>query len=686
MLVSTVTPVYNLAHTLPQALASLTNQTYRDLEIIVIDDGSPDNAGAVADRLAETDDRITVIHQENKGLPAALNVGFGRAKGDAFIILSPDDLLHPTTIAKQVDRMQSLGVDIVSTDMLVGGKPVETRALDLKTQMKANCHGYAALFKKWVFEHTGGFKLTMNPSWEDYEFFLHAAKLGARAARIAEPLFIYQPNPKGRGAEALGQDRLLRGKMEGYHQDIFGRGRGEVAVVIPCYGHEKFVREAAETALAQIYPHIKVIIVDDGSPGDTMEALEGLPVYLIKHRGNRGLSAARNTGIQAAIVQFGCQYFVCEDADDGLDKMFIERTMGAVPEDSDRYVYTDIRFIGDAYHDFEVKDWDCEELWTKHLHACTFLAETKMWSDVVKMRGYGYDENMRQGFEDWEFVLACVEAGWCGYRLREPLFHYRWHKNGSMRTRALEIKGQLGRYIHSRHRKEHIMGSCCGGSGTRRPAGAIQVAGAEYGQPYQVQYTGGKTGTMRKIGRRRRIYSYRALLPREKAAVEGGQTIKRPDIFFIDECDLNLFEAGPYIVKKLEVKTPQQAAAPLPVVPVSPPPPPPRPVAQRPPPPTPTPVAQKLTPVAQMTQTPPPPKPLSPEDLAQAQKMVSGTYKDDLTRIKGVGKVTAKRLRDTGFSTFQAIVKANVMELAQTLKISVNKAQEIINGAHDVAG
>jgi predicted flap endonuclease-1-like 5' DNA nuclease len=227
------------------------------------------------------------------------------------------------------------------------------------------------------------------------------------------------------------------------------------------------------------------------------------------------------------------------------------------------------------------------------------------------------------------------------------------------------------------------MANCCGGGGTRRNPGPTQVVGATYGQPYIVQYTGGKTGVMRKIGRRRRTYSYRALTAHERDAVNAGQEIKRPDIFYIDECDKHLFEAGPYTVKKLKIETPQQAAAPLPVVPVSPPPPPPRPVAQRPPPPRP--VAQKLTPAAQMTQAPPPPKPLSPEDLAMAQKMVSGTYRDDLTEIKGVGEVTAKKLRQTGFSTFQAIVKANVMELAQTLGVSVNKAQEYINGAAELA-
>jgi predicted flap endonuclease-1-like 5' DNA nuclease len=433
-----------------------------------------------------------------------------------------------------------------------------------------------------------------------------------------------------------------------------------------------------------------VIVVDDASPGDTMRALEGLPVYLIKHRRNRGLSAARNTGIQAAISEFGCQYFVCEDADDGLDKLFIERTMGAVAEDSHRYVYSDIKFIGDATHDFEVKDWNCEDLWTKHLHACTFLAPTQMWLDIVKARGYGYDETMRQGFEDWEFVLACVEAGWCGHRVKEPIFHYRWHKNGSMRTRAIEIKGQLGQYIHSRHKKELIMTGCrgCGGSGTRRNPAPTQAAGATYGQPYEVTYTGRKTATMTKIGRRRRYYRFRALLPPEVAAVNAGQTIKRPDKFYVDEYDLHMFESGPYVIRKVDAAVPQQAAPPPQITQVAPPPPAPVPrprpvVAQRPPPPAP--VAQKLTPAAQMTQAPPPPQPLSPEDLAQAQKMVSGTYRDDLTKIKGVGEVTAKKLRQTGFSTFQAIIKANVMELAQTLGVSVNKAQEIINGAHDVA-
>jgi glycosyltransferase involved in cell wall biosynthesis len=379
VLVSVVTPVYNLAHTLPAAINSLTGQTHKDLEIIIINDGSPDNAGEVAEHLARGDNRVRVIHQENKGLPASLNIGFSQAIGDPLLILSPDDTLHKSAISTMLAHMDRMGADVVNTDMLVGGRPVETRALDLDTLMHANCHGYAALFRRWLFKATGGFKTTMNPSWEDYEFWLNCAKLGAKGVRVAKPLFIYSPNPMGRGAEAQGKDRLLRGKLEGYHRDLFGDGAGLVTFVIPLYDHEKYVREAAQSALDQIYPHVEVIVVDDGSPGDPIEALAGLNVHLLQQE-NRGLSGARNAGVGAAISEFKSKYAVFLDADDAVDPLFVERTMGVMGRRE--YVYSDLKFIGDAYHDYEVRDFDCGDLYRRHLHACTFLFETNYSATV----------------------------------------------------------------------------------------------------------------------------------------------------------------------------------------------------------------------------------------------------------------------------------------------------------------
>lgn len=657
MLVSVVTPVYNLAKTLPQAINSLTGQSYKHLEIIIIDDGSPDNAGEVADRLARGDDRIRVIHQGNKGLQASLNRGFGEAKGESFLILSPDDMLHQSAIGAMVARMELVGADVVNTDMLVGGRPVETRALSLNMLMQANCHGYAALFKRWVFRATGGFKEAMNPSWEDREFWLNAAKLGAKGARIARPLFIYHMDLKGKGrnATAQGKDRLLMGKMMGYHQDLFGKGQGFVTFIIPLYDHEAYVREAAESALTQIYPHVKVIVVDDGSPGDPVAALEGLPVFLLRQE-NRGLSGARNAGIQAAISEFGSQYAVCLDADDAVDPNFIEQTMGAMKDNE--YIYTDLSFIGDAWHDYEVNDFECKELYKRHLHACTFLFQTRMWQEVASYRGYGYDEAMRQGYEDWEYALACVGVGWCGFRLKEKLFRYRWHKNGSMRTEAKKIANQLGAYIRGKHSKEKIM-SCCPGRGRHtRSAPTAAVKGSVMGEGIEVTYNGPKKGTMTKLGRTGRIYRFSA----------------KKRTFYALEIDRNLFQ-GPYTVRGVVAEPAPTTTTP--------------PVLKRmdtprvPPPapaPSPRPAAVPRAPAA------PPQQPLTAEDVKQATQAVSRLLKDDIRQIRGVGPAFAGRLIKAGLTTFKSIAEMKAPELAVMLRASANRAQEVIDAAAKLAG
>lgn len=73
--VSVIVPIYNVEKYLRQCLDSITGQTYKDLEIILIDDGSPDNCGKICDEYAEKDFRITVIHKQNGGLSAARNDG-----------------------------------------------------------------------------------------------------------------------------------------------------------------------------------------------------------------------------------------------------------------------------------------------------------------------------------------------------------------------------------------------------------------------------------------------------------------------------------------------------------------------------------------------------------------------------------------------------------------------------------
>ncbi len=88
---SIIIPVYNVEDYLDQCVESVLSQTYRDFELILVDDGSPDRSGAMCDRWAEKDARVTVIHKKNGGLSSARNRGIEQASGDYLLFLDSDD-------------------------------------------------------------------------------------------------------------------------------------------------------------------------------------------------------------------------------------------------------------------------------------------------------------------------------------------------------------------------------------------------------------------------------------------------------------------------------------------------------------------------------------------------------------------------------------------------------------------
>ena len=90
-LISVIVPVYNVERYLRQCIESITNQSYKNLQIILIDDGSKDNSGKICDEYAEKDKRIEVIHKENAGVSAARNTGLDNAKGEWITFVDADD-------------------------------------------------------------------------------------------------------------------------------------------------------------------------------------------------------------------------------------------------------------------------------------------------------------------------------------------------------------------------------------------------------------------------------------------------------------------------------------------------------------------------------------------------------------------------------------------------------------------
>ena len=107
-LASVVIPCYNGAKFLPEAIESCLRQSHRELEIIVVDDASPDNCAEIAGRYARQDGRIRVIrHEKNGGVWRPFNTGFNAARGEYMIRLGQDDFFHEDTVAAMVSHLES---------------------------------------------------------------------------------------------------------------------------------------------------------------------------------------------------------------------------------------------------------------------------------------------------------------------------------------------------------------------------------------------------------------------------------------------------------------------------------------------------------------------------------------------------------------------------------------------------
>ncbi len=118
-LISVIVPVYNVEDYLDQCMESIVGQNYPHLEILMVDDGSTDNSGALCDQWAERDQRIRVIHQENGGLSAARNTALDAMSGELVIMVDSDDVLHPDAVSILLQAIQAHHADVVIGSFVV---------------------------------------------------------------------------------------------------------------------------------------------------------------------------------------------------------------------------------------------------------------------------------------------------------------------------------------------------------------------------------------------------------------------------------------------------------------------------------------------------------------------------------------------------------------------------------------
>lgn len=148
MLVTVIIPMYNSEKYIRKCLDSVVNQTYKDLEVIIVDDGSTDGSGLIADEYGLRDDRFFVIHQDNHGLVYSRKRGIERAGGEYVLSVDSDDWLDENAVDELVDLAQAHNADVVAS----GARKVFFQ--DDAQGEKESCTGYSTTNGNVVFDRS----------------------------------------------------------------------------------------------------------------------------------------------------------------------------------------------------------------------------------------------------------------------------------------------------------------------------------------------------------------------------------------------------------------------------------------------------------------------------------------------------------------------------------------------------
>lgn len=221
--ISVIVPVYKCEQYIEACVDSILNQTFLDFEIILVDDGSPDNSGKICDDLAEKYDNITVLHQENQGQAAARNNGVKIARGEWLHFVDCDDSINPYILEALYNAVTKNNVKLAMCSAVQGDKPdedffnekeVSFNALTMTEDNILNlCQNkkyyywvvWGKLIHKSIYEK---YPLTEGRIYEDNAIvckWLHEAK---NVAITDAPLYFYYINTTGTTKKAFSKKQL----------------------------------------------------------------------------------------------------------------------------------------------------------------------------------------------------------------------------------------------------------------------------------------------------------------------------------------------------------------------------------------------------------------------------------------------------------------------------------------------
>ncbi len=331
--VSIVIPCYKQSGFLDECLQSVLAQSFLDWECIIVNDGSPDDTSAVAQRIISQypQSRIRLLEKKNGGLSDARNAGIASSRGRYILPLDCDDKLKPTalaTLTAVLDKNPDTSVAFSDYETFgAENKAITCISADEFSDPNRSQNGlaYCSLFRREAWAKVGGYNTNMTWGFEDWNFWIGFIDQGLRARKVSESLFCYRVKAESMLTVAMQHDAELRAQIVLNHRRLYdaktiawaeniggtaSRGgiKAEppasvplVSVIVPTWNRPRQVETAIKSILAQTLQNFEIIVINDAGE-DVRERVERLDsrVRYISHSANSGLAATRNTGVKAA--------------------------------------------------------------------------------------------------------------------------------------------------------------------------------------------------------------------------------------------------------------------------------------------------------------------------------------------------------------------------------------------------
>ncbi len=309
--ISVVIPCYNQSSFLERSVSSVVSQSFKDYEIIIVNDGSTDNCVSVVKGLQKRfhKEKIILIDQNNMGLSSARNAGIEAAGSEWILPLDADDYIRPKMLELCYKKANDKKADIVYTDVYLLKEQLNH---NMKLEMdliifKRNCLVCTSLFKKSLWKEVGGYDEKMKDGYEDWDFWLSCIEKDAVFEKQDGYLFVYDNTRESMLSNAYRNHDSLLSTLKSNHPKMVPAGERTLSVIMSSYNQLNSLKYALKSIEKQNIRPLEVIVSDDGSTDGTIEWLDSKYCsfsfevrYITREHNGYGLATIHNEAVSFA--------------------------------------------------------------------------------------------------------------------------------------------------------------------------------------------------------------------------------------------------------------------------------------------------------------------------------------------------------------------------------------------------